>query len=458
MSAWQKTEDGGRGGVFGIECGCGFRRAAPTSLFQWEVAMKTEKYDVLVAGAGPVGLTAALALRKVGLKTAVIEAGPGGVTHSYALALHSDSVGFLNELGGLDDLLPDALKVRFISIYANGKQIARLPVAPPDAEFPYMTVYGQDVLERALVAALKKAGCPVLWSHRLARFEQTANEVLAEVDELEERVLGYAAAHLDWLVGCTRSMESRILIGADGHHSLVRRQLGIDFPETRAGEHFAVFEFQVSDKIADEVALCFHEDGLAVLWPLPGGRARWSFAVNPETTPEARREKDIDPVQVIGPGIYPALAESFFAELLKKRAPWFTAGIKNVYWKLLVRFERRLASKFGDGRVWLAGDAAHLTGPAGIQSMNIGLREAMDLAHCVYRSEKTGWAVDCFEGYEKQRQTEWQRMLSLSGNLEAASDADPAIVRNLEQLPSSLPASGNHLVKSLGGLGVRFVD
>jgi 2-polyprenyl-6-methoxyphenol hydroxylase-like FAD-dependent oxidoreductase len=321
-----------------------------------------------------------------------------------------------------------------------------------------MAVFGQDVLERALVGALKKNGCPVLWSHRLARFEQTANEISAEIDELEERVLGYAAAHLDWLVGRTHSIESKVMIGADGHHSLVRRQLGINFPETRAGEHFAVFEFQVRDKLADEVALCFHEDGLAVLWPLAGGRARWSFAVNPETTPEARREKDHDPVQVIGPGVYPALAESFFADLLKKRAPWFDAGITNVYWKLLVRFERRLASKFGDGRAWLAGDAAHLTGPAGIQSMNIGLREANDLAHCIYQSGKVGWDVDCFTEYEKQRQKEWQRMLGLSGDLEATPDADPALVRQIEQLPSSLPASGEFLVKTLGELGVRFVD
>jgi 2-polyprenyl-6-methoxyphenol hydroxylase-like FAD-dependent oxidoreductase len=161
--------------------------------------------------------------------------------------------------------------------------------------------------------------------------------------------------------------------------------LNIEFPETRAAEHFAVFEFEVSDPLPDEVALCFHDDGVAVLWPLPGGRARWSFCVDPKKNPEARREKDHDPVQVIGPGVFPALEDSFFAELLRKRAPWFNAGIKNVYWKLLVRFERRLAERFGENRAWLAGDAAHLTGPAGIQSMNVGLREGCDIVERVFR-------------------------------------------------------------------------
>ena len=420
--------------------------------------MKKETVDVLVAGAGPVGLTTALTLRKAGLNTAVVDSGPGGVTHSYALALHPESIGLLNDLGALDGLLPSALKVQFLSVYVGGEQIARLPVAPPDAEFPYMAVFGQDVLERVLVNALGEAGCPVLWSHRLARFEQSDNEVCSEVDELEERVLGYAAAHLDWMVRRTHSFRSKVLVGADGHHSLVRRQLDIEFPETRAAEHFAVFEFEVSDPLPNEVALCFHDDGVAVLWPLPGGRARWSFCVDPEKNPEARREKDHDPVQVIGPGIFPALEDSFFSELRRKRAPWFKSGVKNLYWKLLVRFERRLAERFGENRAWLAGDAVHLTGPAGIQSMNVGLREAHDIGEKVARSLSTGGLASEMKQYEAERQAEWKRLLGTGGEISTSPEANPVLAKHKSQIATCLPASGKNLLSLAACLGLRFSD
>ena len=66
--------------------------------------------------------------------------------------------------------------------------------------------------------------------------------------------------------------------------------------------------------------------------------------------------------------------------MIAERATWFRGRIDQINWRIMVRFERRLAKSFGQNRVWLAGDAGHLTGPAGMHSMNVGLREALDLA------------------------------------------------------------------------------
>lgn len=420
--------------------------------------MKTEKCDVMVAGAGPVGLTAALFLSAQGLKTAIVDAKPNGVTHSYALALHPATLDLLETIGVVDQVLQKAIRIPNVVVYAAGQRIATVPVASPEARHPFLAVLGQDVLEDILVKALAREGVRVQWSHRLSRFTQHAQRVAMEVDELEERIIGYAAARFDWLVRRTHHVEASFLVGADGHGSLVRRQLEVAFEEARPAQQFAVFEYAGGSAPSNEVTLVLHDDGLAVHWPLPEGRARWSFAVDLEKTGIASREKNHEPVQVIGPGMYETLVESVLADLLEQRVPWWPHERGEVYWRMLVRFENRLAASFGRGRVWLAGDAAHLTGPAGIQSMNIGIREAADLSQLLIRTWNKSGSLELLQGYETKRQQEWQRLLGVKGRVAARASAPKAAVKWKDELLRGLPASGSALDAMLAALGLSTED
>lgn len=415
--------------------------------------MKTETTDVLIAGGGPVGLTAALCLQAHGIHPMVLEAKPRGVTHSYALALHPASLDVFESVGVLDDVLDGALPVSRVVLQSDGRRLASLPVAPHGAKHPFLAVTGQDRLEAALVRALEARGVHLRWNHRLARFQQHAEGIAAEIDELEERVIGYATARFDWMVRRTHAVDARYLVGADGHGSLVRRQLDIEFPEVAPAEHYAVFEFQVRGTLPDEVVLVLHPDGLAVLWPLPGGRARWSFAVQPRPERDVGRDKDHEPVQIFGPGAFPALEEQLFERLLAERAPWFTAGVERVYWRMLVRFERRLADAFGRSRVWLVGDAAHLTGPAGIQSMNVGLREAQALAQALSTDHGRGGS-SALEAYQAHGRDEWRRLLGLAGSVAVGPGAPREVAGRVTSVLSALPASGRALAEMAAGLGL----
>jgi len=417
--------------------------------------MKTETTDVLIAGGGPVGLTAALCLQVHGIHPTVLEAKPRGVTHSYALALHPASLDLFESVGVLDEVLDGTLPVSRVIVQADGRRLANLPVASQGARHPFLAVTGQDRLESALVRALESRGVRLRWSHRLARFQQHAEGIAAEVDELEERVIGYATARFDWMVRRTHAVDARYLIGADGHGSLVRRQLDIDFPEVAPAEHFAVFEFQVRGTLPDEVVLVLHPDGMAVLWPLPGGRARWSFAVQPRPGGDVGRDKDHEPVQIFGPGAFPALEEQLFERLLAERAPWFTAGVERVYWRMLVRFERRLADAFGRERVWLAGDSVHLTGPAGIQSMNVGLREAQDLANAISVDQHRGGS-SALEAYQVHARDEWRRLLGLAGAVAVGPGAPREIAGAVTSVLTALPGSGSALSEMASGLGLTL--
>lgn len=417
--------------------------------------MKPETSEVLIAGGGPVGLTAALCLQARGIPSTVIEAKPRGVTHSYALALHPASLELLESVGVLDEVLQGALRVSRLVVHTGSRRLATLPVAAQGARHPFLAVAGQDQLEAVLVRALEARGVAVRWNHRLARFQQDGEGIEADIDELEERVIGYAAARFDWMVRRTHAIRAQYLIGADGHTSLVRRQLGIEFPEMAPAEHYAVFEFQARGKLPDEVVLVLHPDGMSVLWPLPGDRARWSFSVRPGLGSDVGRDKDHEPVQIFGPGAFPALEEQLFERLLAERAPWFATGIERVYWRMLVRFERRLAGSFGTGRAWLAGDAAHLTAPAGIQSMNVGLREAHQLAEALAADRERGGS-GALRGYGTQAHDEWRRLLGLTGAIAVGPGAPKEVAGAVSSIIAALPGSGRALSEMAAGLGLSL--
>jgi 2-polyprenyl-6-methoxyphenol hydroxylase-like FAD-dependent oxidoreductase len=91
-------------------------------------------------------------------------------------------------------------------------------------------------------------------------------------------------------------------------------------------------------------------------------------------------------------------------------APWFHGDVGTIEWTAVGLFERKLATSFGRGRVWMAGDAAHLTGPLGGQSMNVGLREADDLAERLVRILRPGAPAGLLDDYNASRAAEWRNL------------------------------------------------
>ena len=111
----------------------------------------------------------------------------------------------------------------------------------------------------------------------------------------------------------------------------------------------------------------------------------------------------------------------------------------------MVPFEHRLANRFGCDRVWLAGDAGHTTGPAGMQSMNVGLSEAKQLADIMTGILRHGQEDGLLEQYNGERLAQWRQLLGLEGGLRPGPDTDPWIAQHFDQLLPCLPASGYDL-------------
>jgi len=410
------------------------------------------KPEALVVGAGPVGLTTALALARGGVAVRVVDAAWRPAAHSYSLALHPSSLALLDRLGVAGRVLENAGHVRRIGFFDRDGRKVSLPLHGLNEDFSFVAVLPQDRLERLLEEALREHGVEVQWSHRAASFEQDADAVRVRLDRLVKESVGYSVAHTEWVVAGSKHLETPFVVGADGHRSLVRRALGIDFPEAGEPQHFALFEFKSDVDLDGELRVTFGEEGTSVLWPLPGGWCRWSFELAGAEIPDEARQKSRLAV-TLGADRYPALDPGRLGELLAERAPWFEGGVEEIRWRMAVRFERRLASAFGRGRIWLAGDAGHLHHPAGAQSMNVGLSEGAELAGIIAGVLHGAEPAETLELFGYRRAVEWRRLLELDGGLEPSAEADPWLATHARRLLATIPASGPDLDALVGRLG-----
>jgi 2-polyprenyl-6-methoxyphenol hydroxylase-like FAD-dependent oxidoreductase len=122
---------------------------------------------------------------------------------------------------------------------------------------------------------------------------------------------------------------------------------------------------------------------------------------------------------------------------------------------MLVRFERRLVTTFGHGHTWLAGDAAHLAGPVGVQSMNAGLAEARVLADALAQPTSRDERLKQLHHYNEAARRHWRHLLGLTGKNEAEPDADPIIRQYRHELLACLPATGAALTNLAAALRLR---
>jgi 2-polyprenyl-6-methoxyphenol hydroxylase-like FAD-dependent oxidoreductase len=410
--------------------------------------------EVLVVGAGPVGLFAALSLAERGVRVQILDKMPRTGVHSYALALHGRVLKLLEEFGLLDEVLPTAYPIHTIGLYDHADRRLQIRLPEPEGGVPSLVVLPQAAFEHVLEEALSRHGVSVLWNHALSELVPHPDHVAVTIDKLVQESVGYAVAHTEWMVAKSSDFKVPFVIGADGHRSSVRRGLGIEFAQAGAAQSYTVFEFDTDLDLQNEMRLIVGDQTTDVLWPLPEGACRWSFQLPDFSAPPAARRRDRLGV-MIGSAQYPVMSEEDLRRLISERSPWFRGSVERLNWQIVVKFERRLASTFGQQRVWLAGDAGHMTGPAGSQSMNVGIREAKELTDIIATILRNEQSAGRLEHYNEERVAEWRRLLGLDEGVKSDATADPWIQQCSDRLLPCLPASGEDLAQLMEPLGLR---
>jgi 2-polyprenyl-6-methoxyphenol hydroxylase-like FAD-dependent oxidoreductase len=216
--------------------------------------------DVLVAGAGPVGLFAAYSLARAGKSVGIVDPGIRPCAHSYALALHPRSVDLLCKAGIGMGTFEQACAVRCMAFYEGASRRAEVQFGGQP-----LLVVPQSVVEESLEDALAAAGVKVDWRHKVMRVEQGNGGARAAIDRYEQDSCGYVVARSKWVVAKSWTVDVPFVIGADGYDSTVRRSLAIDYPEVAPCQWYAVFEFSSDADLPNEVRVVVGERTTDVL-------------------------------------------------------------------------------------------------------------------------------------------------------------------------------------------------
>jgi 2-polyprenyl-6-methoxyphenol hydroxylase-like FAD-dependent oxidoreductase len=307
---------------------------------------------ILIAGAGPTGLTLACELLRRGVPCRLIDQAAGPLERSRAIGLSTRSLEVLDGFGAADHAVELGHQLRAANFYSRGGRIASVSTdGLSHTKFPFILSSPQNNTEQVLTTALTRLGGVVERGTKLTGLTQPAGP--GTVSVVLEGPAGRELTEADWV------------IGADGAHSAVRKLSGISFDGAATNVEFVIVDAAVEIAPPRGTAhYYFSADGLLVAIPLPDGGYRFAATVRPGETGD---DLDLDFVQ------------SMVDRRTRGRGTILTE-LRDAGWGAArVRIHNRLADRFRSGRCLLAGDAAHIHSPVGGQGVNIGVQDAHNL-------------------------------------------------------------------------------
>jgi len=367
--------------------------------------------DVAIVGAGPTGLALALTLASAGIEFVIVDQLAEGANTSRAAVVHARTLEVLNELGAADALIARGDQVTRFAVRDGSRRLLTLPFDRLPTPYPYTLMVPQCDTEAVLLARLRALGRDVYRPYQVSSVVQDEDGVALTMSTGQTLRAGHA-------------------VGADGMHSAVREAAGIGFTGSAYGESFVLADVTMDwTPGRDEVTLTFGSAGLTVVAPLPGGHHRIVATVD-----DAPATPDL----------------AFVQRLLDERTPGL-AHVTALAWASRFRVHHRVADHYRAGRLFLAGDAAHVHSPAGGQGMNTGIQDGYALGQA--------FATRQLQDYETRRRPVAQRVVAFADRMTRIATTHNKAARKTRNIAlpllGHLPAFRTKMATELAELNYR---
>ena len=380
--------------------------------------------DVFIVGAGPVGLFLANECARRGLRWRIVETRPSQSEHSKALAIMPRTVEIFDMAGVAGPFLEVANRVTRLAVVEPTRTVARMRFTPEESPYAFVALVPQDVTEKLLVQELRRKGGAVEY--------ETTFVSAVQHDEHVDVTLNQKGQPL--------KLSARFVVGCDGAHSAVRHLLKLPFEGQEYEASFMLADTETNEELpADEMQFCPSEFGPLAIFPMSSTRRRIVATVD-------KTEDQAPSIEVV-------------RKLLAQRGP---SGIeaRAINWSAYFRIHHRQVAQLRVGRIFVAGDAAHIHSPFGGQGMNTGLHDVWNLVWKLDFALRGHGGEQLLESYTTERRPVINHVISMTDFMTKALGTPSKIAQVVRDtvfpLVSRVAPFQHGIVQRLSQLGVAY--
>jgi 2-polyprenyl-6-methoxyphenol hydroxylase-like FAD-dependent oxidoreductase len=401
--------------------------------------------DVLVVGAGPTGLTLASRLATYGVSVRLVDLKAGPVAESRALGVQPRTLEVLR--GRVTDELLERGNPAVELRWHAGDRVTALPMfdmSMDDTAYPFLLFLSQAETEAVMVEHLRQQGVDVEWQTRF-------------VGQVDRRTDHSVACELLDADGHRHTLLARYVVGCDGAHSTVREVAGIRFTGARYPQTFLLADLDAEGLEPDAAHAWLSGDGPVLFFPLARPAAWRLLTARPQHDGHPRAGDGATATAPVTPAELQGVVDAATGSRVRLGPP---------LWATAFKIHHRHASTYRAGRLFLAGDAAHIHSPAGAQGMNTGIQDAVNLAWklalvCTGRSPER-----LLDTYDAERRPVGEFVLRFTDRAFTAATSSAPAVRFVREhvapraltLVARLPGLRGVAFRTVSELGIRYPD
>ncbi|MQY15690.1 Anhydrotetracycline monooxygenase [Streptomyces sp. RB5] len=381
---------------------------------------RTTRSNALVVGSGPTGLLLAGDLAAAGIEVTVLERRAHKISNlSRAFGVHARTLEQLDARGLADALTATGGTITGLQLFGR----LSLDLATIPSRYNYLLITPQYEVEKVLEARARELGVEFVYEAEVTGLTQDADGVDVEINGDETRRAAY-------------------VVGTDGHHSAVRAALGLPFPGVSVIKSLFLADVRLDEKPEDVLTVNGADDAFAMIASFGDG---WYRVMGWNRRHEVPDDAPIDLDEI---------------KEVTRRALGTDYGMRDARWISRFHSDERQAPAYRDGRVFLAGDAAHIHSPAGGQGMNTGLQDAANLGWKL-AGVLNGWAPESLlDTYQAERHPVGKAVLRSSGAIVRMARAQSRMLRTVRTVAATVvshsrPAQ-HRALGQITGLGYHY--